>query len=317
VTERDSARPGSTLRLGLLALLLATVGCGTPGPDARSAAGGLAPRPSAASPDAAATAEPLPVGPGLSIRYGISAARPRTDFELVVPPAGDAVLVLAAALSDPPHGPLGRFRGPIATELRSKLERLVRERQLMDEPPGENATAEGSGSITLATAERRVSLGLASASPALSELRAVLDSIVNELVHHPVAAVDVTLRAERGQGGLEAVAELVHVGSEPLELVMLEGDLVAGVVASVRGPDGRSHQVTLARTDLEAQANAGLFRAGITTLEPGGLILLSLPGTWPEGARVSLMVSCWLPGPGRARRSITLHTEAELHAPAP
>jgi hypothetical protein len=307
VTARGRARPRSTLRLGLLALLLAGTGCSAPRADARAAAG---------TPEAAGTTDPLPVGPGLSIRYAISAARPRTDFELVVPPAGDAVLLLSAALADPEKGPLGRFRGPIGAELRSKLERLVRERNLMDEPPGESATAEGSGSITLATAERRVTLGLASASEALNELRAALDPIVNELVHHPVAAVDVALRAERGQGGLEAVAELVHVGSEPLELVLLEGDMQASVVGTVRNPDGSTHQLALARTDLEAQAHAGLFRAGIDTLEPGGRIPMALPGTWPEGARVSVTVSCWLPGPGRARRSITLHTEVPLHAPA-
>jgi hypothetical protein len=140
----------------------------------------------------------------LELRYRIDAARPATHFDLTIPPSGDAQLLLLQPLASKPS-PLGRFRGPVTAGTRAELERFVREHELLDADPGETVTAEGSGSISVATPEGRVDLGLASNDPARSELRTKLDRVVLELVAHPVAAIRTELGAEQAPGGLVPV----------------------------------------------------------------------------------------------------------------
>jgi hypothetical protein len=163
---------------------------------------------------------------------------------LTIPPAGDAELLLLQPLASKPS-PLGRFRGPIAPGTRAALERLVADHDLLDADQGEWATAEGSGSISLATPERRVLLGLASADPARNELRAKLDRVVDELTAHPVGAFRTELGAEPAPGGLVPILSLVHVGSEPLALVLVERDMVVSVVATVKPPNGPARELVL------------------------------------------------------------------------
>ncbi len=253
---------------------------------------------------------PLPAA-GLEIGYQVDAVRPPASFSLTIPPSGDAELLLL----EPPaatRAPRGRFRGPIAAAVRHELERQVRDNRLLDADPGESATAEGSGSISLATPDKRVHLGLASASPALNALRARLDAIVAELGDHPVAAVQAEVRGDRTRTGLALVVDLVHVGSEPLELVLVEGDMTASVVASVTSAGGSSREVVLGGAAMRALVNAGKVRAGITRLGPGERLALPLNAMVEPGAHVDARVSCWYPGVGKSRSSLVLQAAADI-----
>jgi hypothetical protein len=106
---------------------------------------------------------PLPAA-GLEISYQVDAVRPAASFSLTIPPSGDAELLLLEPPAATP-APRGRFRGPIAAAMRHELERQVRDNHLLDADPGESATAEGSGSISLASPDKRVQL--VSPAPAL------------------------------------------------------------------------------------------------------------------------------------------------------
>lgn len=248
---------------------------------------------------------------GLEIRYGIDAARPATKFTLIIPPSGDAELLLLQPLGPRPS-PLGRFRGPLAAGKRAELERFVRDHDLLDADPGNSATAEGSGSISLATPERRVGLGLASGDPARNELREKLDRIVLELIAHPLAAVRTDLRAEQTPAGLVPVVSLVHVGSEPLELVLVERDLVVQLVATVKPPAGPARELVLAEKDVRGRVTAGKLASGIMRLSPGEHIDLPLSATVEPGSRVEVRGHCWYPGEGLSRLSLALHAKANV-----
>jgi hypothetical protein len=100
---------------------------------------------------------------------------------------------------------------------------------------------------------------------------------VAELSDHPVAAVQAEVRGERTATGLALVVDLVHVGSEPLGLVLVEGDMSASVVASVQSAGGSRREVVLAGAAMRALVNAGKLRAGITRLGPGEFCLRFTP----------------------------------------
>jgi hypothetical protein len=247
---------------------------------------------------------------GMEIRYGVEAARPATSFALTIPPAGDAELLLLQPLASKPS-PLGRFRGPIAPGTRAALERLVADHDLLDADQGEWATAEGSGSISLATPERRVLLGLASADPARNELRAKLDRVVDELTAHPVGAFRTELGAEPAPGGLVPILSLVHVGSEPLALVLVERDMVVSVVATVKPPNGPARELVLEPERVRELVAAGKLASGITQLSPGQHIDLPLGSAVEAGSHISVRGTCWYPGEGLSRRSVALLAEGD------
>jgi len=247
----------------------------------------------------------------MEIRYGVEAARPATHFALTVPPSGDAELLLLQPWASTPS-PLGRFRGPIAADTRAELERFVRDHDLLDADPGETATAEGSGSISLATPERRVVLGLASADPALSELRSKLDRVVVELIAHPVGAFRTELAAEPTAGGLVPILSLVHVGIEPLELVLVERDMVVSLVATVKPPNGPGRELVLEPKNVRELVTAGKLASGITRLSPGRRIDLPLGSAVEPGSHVSVRGACWYPGEGLSRSSVALLAEGDL-----
>ncbi|MCA9595078.1 MAG: hypothetical protein KC776_17295 [Myxococcales bacterium] len=239
----------------------------------------------------------------MEIRYAVEATRPPTSFTLTIPASGDAELLLLQPLASA-SSPLGRFRGPLAAGRREDLRRFVQDHDLLDAAPGDGVTSEGSGSISLATPEGRITLGLASDVPAHNALRAKLDELVRALLKHPVGAFRTELRAESTADGLVPVVSLVHVGSEPLALVLVDENMVASLVVTVTSPTGVVRELVSKAEDIHAPP-------GITALSPGQKIDVWMGSVVEAGSHVSVRGTCWYPE-GRARRAVALLAEGDL-----
>lgn len=252
----------------------------------------------------------------LDFAYGVDAARPRTAFDLHIPPVGDAELYLGAPTASDDADTLGYFRAPVAAETRAALAQLVQTGNLLSRSGGPSATAEGSGFLRIASGPAKAELSLIVADGSVTALRAKLDEVIAEVAHHPLRALRMTLRANREGETWRPEITLTEVGTEPLSVLFFDPAnpmfcLRATANAGTRGP--RSE---LAQSDVASLVGSNALPGGVTTAPPGAVYHLPLAplaaARNPDGGSVEFFgsVTFWLPGAGASRRAIELHTRA-------
>jgi hypothetical protein len=248
---------------------------------------------------------------GLDFAYGVDAARPRTSFDLHVPPTGDAELYLGAT----PEGAdtLGYFRAPVSAEARAALAKLVQDGKLLSRTSGPSMNAEGSGFLRVASGAEKGELSLVSADEAVTALRTKLDEIMVDVARHPLRALRMSVVATRDGAALRPELTLTQVGTEPLSVLFFDPAdpvfcLHASAATGTRGPTSE-----LTRSDVAALVQSGALPGGVTAVPAGAVYHLPLPPlTVAAPPELSGSVTLWLPGTGASRRAVELraHTAA-------
>lgn len=247
---------------------------------------------------------------GLDVAYGVDAARPRTSFDLHIPPSGDAELFIGAMPDS--ADTVGHFRAPVAADKREALSRLVASKKLLSRSGGPSATAEGSGFLRIASGSDKAELSLVAADEGVTALRAKLDEILVEIARHPVRALRMTVGATGKGPSWHPEITLTQVGTEPFSVLFFDPEnpvfcLRAEATAGAMGPAAE-----LARTDVQNLVQGKALPAGVTSVPAGAVFHLPLtpvtaaPGPDRGGAELSGSVTFWIPGPGLSRRAVKL-----------
>jgi hypothetical protein len=247
----------------------------------------------------------------LDFAYGVDAARPRTSFDLHVPPVGDAELYLGASATPEDTETRGYFRAPVSDETRTALRLLVSSKALLSRSGGPSATAEGSGFLRIASGSATAELSLASPDEGTTALRTKLDEIVADVARHPVRALRMTVGVTRDGATWRPELTLTQVGTEPLAVLFLDPSdptfcLHASATTGARGATSE-----LTRADVATLVQTKALPGGVTNVAAGTAYHLPLPplAATPDGGTPELegSVTFWLPGPGLSRRAVELH----------
>ncbi len=200
-------------------------------------------RKDAATATAAATAA---AAVDVDIAYGVDAARPRTSFDLHVPPTGDAELYLGAPVGAEEADTLGYFGAPVPTETRATLAQLVASGSLLSRSGGPSATAEGSGFLRLTSGSAKSELSLVAPDEGTNALRTKLDQLLVEVAHHPLRALRMTLAVTR-EGETLRPGDHPHRGRNRATLRPLLQSREPDVLPARLGERRRPHVGALAR----------------------------------------------------------------------
>ena len=252
----------------------------------------------------------------LDFAYGVDAARPRTSFDLHIPPVGDAELYLGEPLGAEADT-LGFYGAPVAPETRASLAKLVQSGDLLSRSAGLSATAEGSGFLRITSGSVKSELSLVAPDEGESALRTKLDQILVEVARHPLRALRMTIVATREGETLRPEITLTEVGTEPLSVLFFDPADPSFCLQATASAGGRTSE--LSHGDVAALVGSHALPAGVTTVPVGAayhLPLASLAASRkPDGGAVELSgtVTFWIPGAGASRRGVLLRA----HATAP
>ncbi|HEX7604466.1 MAG TPA: hypothetical protein VF316_22765 [Polyangiaceae bacterium] len=249
----------------------------------------------------------------LDFAYGVDAARPRTSFDLHIPPVGDAELYLGEPMGAEADT-LGFYGTPVAPETRAALAKLVQSGNLLSRSAGLSATAEGSGFLRITSGSVKSELSLVAPDEGVNALRTKLDQILVELARHPLRTLRMTLVATREGETLRPEITLTEVGTEPLSVLFFDPADPSFCLQATASAGARTSE--LSRGDVAALVGTHALPAGVTTVPVGAVYHLPLAPLAaihkPDGGAVEISgtVTVWLPGAGASRRGIQLRTRA-------
>ena len=259
------------------------------------------------------TKDGTPANASLDFAYGVDAARPRTSFELHIPPAGDAELYLGAPVGAEEADTLGYFRAPVTPETRAALARLAQSGDLLSRSAAPSATAEGSGFLRITSGSAKSELSLVAPDEAVNALRSKLDQIVLEVAHHPVRALRMTLTATRDGETLRPEITLTQVGTEPLSVLFFDPTNPSFCLQATASAGARGAMAELSRGDVTALVGSHALPDGVSSVPVGAVYHLPLAAVRNPGGgavEVSGTVTFWIPGAGASRRAVQLRARA-------
>lgn len=203
--------------------------------------------------------------PPLSLTYSRQ-TRPRTDFELSVPPRGFAQIAARRTLASSADGPAGFFGAPLGKKVRADIQRVVDEHGLLGRHDEPELDEKDSGSLKLSHGKRSAELGVRSKDAGAEALLRILDGLASQSIDRPVAALSLRAEARFDGPNAKVAMRFVQLGAQPIELAVThQTEPLRLRVLLERGAKLVDEQ----QLDVARMVSRGIFPEGWRTIAPG------------------------------------------------
>lgn len=252
-----------------------------------------------------------PAGPPepLVVHYARQ-ARPRTDYELEIPPHGYARIAARRTLSSRPDGAAGYFGAPLKKTLRKEIESRVSQARLLDRHDEPDLSEKDGGFLRLARGSQKGEVSLSAQDEASGGLRSLLDELVSRSIDRPVASLRLQAKARLDGPTAKVSTRFLHQGEQAIEIAITHETEPASFRVMLERGGRLVDEMLLGPSDIERLATAGRLPRGWHTVAPGTAFTplpfqMTLPADYRDlFARIE--ASFWVRTKGRSPIRIAL-----------